>query len=150
MYVCVTLCMCGCADSFDVLRETSMKLLFNGRLSSPDHQTPVLSQAVSFNGQVKTLNRLFPYQIVLTERARLDMIRAYNLAPSRVVVIHHSMPVRQFTRSVGLGVQLRAKLGIPPRDATVVGFAAVLQEAKGIDFLLKIVPEVIALSPVRS
>lgn len=88
-------------------------------------------------------------QVVLTERARLDLIRTYNIPAERVVVVHHSMPTESFVRSPSDGAAFRREHGVPEGPAVIVlGYASVLQEAKGLAMLLEAIPNMLALSPV--
>ncbi len=85
------------------MREQFMLAAFKGTLSDPAVLSMLTNQVLYYHNQVKTFNAYFPIHIVLTERARLDLIRNYNVDPQRVVVIHHSMPVEKFNRDEQAG-----------------------------------------------
>lgn len=80
-----------------------MRALLSGDLRDPEKARAIAAMAGSIYSSTPFLQKYFPYHVVLTERARLDLVRMLNLAPERVVVIHHSMPVHTFVRNEDAG-----------------------------------------------
>ncbi len=135
----------GSSRRLDIFRETSLIALLNGKLESRDARTleAIASAAWFVRKGVRLYNDLFPFHVVLTERARLDLIRQYNIEASRVVVIHHSMDVDKYGRDVAKGAAFRRRWNVPESQATVFGFAGMLHETKGLDMLIDSAPEIV-------
>lgn len=133
----------------DVMREHAMQLNLKGELRVQSNIDDISKHTYSYHQQSSRFQRMFPFHVVLTERARLDMVRGSNLAPERIVVAHHSMDVDKFADSALAGTGFRATHGIPGEGVVVFGFASLLQDAKGVELLIKAAPAIVALAPVR-
>jgi hypothetical protein len=125
--------------------------LLDGRLESQDVDAveTVVEGALYVEKKVRQSNAFFPYHVVLTERARLDLIRQYNVEASRVVVIHHSMDVTKYGRDVVEGTTFRKRWNVSESHATVFGFASMLHKTKGLEMLIDTAPLIVSSGLVR-
>jgi hypothetical protein len=134
----------------DIFRETSLIASLDGRLESQDVRAleAIVEGALYVEKKVQQYNDFFQFHVVLTERARLDFIRQYNVDASRVVVIHHSMDVDKYGRDVVEGAAFRKQWSIPESHATVFGFASMLYETKGLEMLIATAPLIVSSGQV--
>ncbi len=122
----------------------------DGRLESQDVDAieAIVSGALFVEKKVRQYNEFFPFHVVLTERARLDFIRQYNVDASRVAVIHHSMDVDKYGRNVVEGSAFRKRWNVSESHATVFGFASMLYETKGLEMLIATAPLIVSSGQV--
>jgi len=117
-----------------------------GTLHTLEEPAPWSRAGLRMRLMARSLRRHADLVVAVSEHARFHHLEHLRLHPARVMTIHNGIDVAAFRNGGADRAVVRSELGIPA-GASLIVVVAVLRPPKGIDRLLRALPDVIEAVP---